>query len=180
MWTARLLAAPTVLGVAATSGIALLHPRRAGRSPQQRGKQGQSHHRWMVGGKLGFGWNPGGLICAWDWATANVHDPHFQPLMAQVDHLMIVLPAPGCHAKTGDPAPLTVGQRGPWNPWMRVATVLSMLTTVLPSKQVRQRVWAYCRARVGWTMAAFHLFARWGLEIADENMVRLSIAEFSL
>ena len=63
---------------------------------------------------------------------------------------------------------------------MRVATVLSMLTTVLPGKQVRQRVWAYCRARVGWTMAAFHLFARWGLEIADENMVRLSIAEFSL
>ena len=47
---------------------------------------------------------PRGLICAWDWATAN-HDPHFQPLMAQVDHLMIVLPAPGCHAKTGDPAP---------------------------------------------------------------------------
>ena len=46
-----------------------------------------------------------GLICAWDWATANVHDPHFQPLMAQVDHLMIVLPDPGCHAKTGDPAP---------------------------------------------------------------------------
>ena len=45
---------------------------------------------------------------------------------------------------------------------MRVATVLSMLTTVLPSKQVRQRVWAYCRARVGWTMAAFHLFASLG------------------
>jgi hypothetical protein len=42
------------------------------------------------------------------------------------------------------------------------------------------RVWAYFRARVAWTMAAFNLLARWGLEIDDEGMVRLSIAEFSL
>jgi hypothetical protein len=41
-------------------------------------------------------------------------------------------------------------------------------------------VWANFRARVAWTMAAFHLLARWGLEIDDEDMVRLSIAEFSL
>jgi hypothetical protein len=42
------------------------------------------------------------------------------------------------------------------------------------------RVWAYFRARVAWIMAAFHLLARWGLEIDDEDMVRLSIAEFNL
>ena len=42
------------------------------------------------------------------------------------------------------------------------------------------RIWAYFRARVAWTMAAFNLLARWSLEIDDENMVRLSIAEFSL
>jgi hypothetical protein len=29
-------------------------------------------------------------------------------------------------------------------------------------------------------MAAFNLLARWSLEIDDENMVRLSIAEFGL
>ena len=29
-------------------------------------------------------------------------------------------------------------------------------------------------------MAAFNLLARWGLEIDDENLVHLSIAEFSL
>jgi hypothetical protein len=59
-------------------------------------------------------------------------------------------------------------------------TVLSMLTTICHSQQGGHRVWAYCRARVAWTMAAFNLLARWGLEIEDENMVRLSIAEFSL
>jgi hypothetical protein len=61
-----------------------------------------------------------------------------------------------------------------------VETVLSMLPTVLHSKQVGHRVWAYFRARVAWTMVAFNLLARWGLEIDDEGMVRLSIAEFSL
>jgi hypothetical protein len=55
-----------------------------------------------------------------------------------------------------------------------------MLTTVFHSKKVGHRVWAYFRARIAWTMAAFNLLARWGLEIDDENMVHLSIAEFSL
>src|SRR5437879_4121296 len=49
-WTQAFLAAPTVLGGIDTSGIALLHPRRAGRSPQQRGRPGLSYHRWLVGG----------------------------------------------------------------------------------------------------------------------------------
>ena len=55
-----------------------------------------------------------------------------------------------------------------------------MRTTVFHSKKVGHRVWAYCRARIAWTMAACNLLARWGLEIDDENMVGLSIAEFSL
>jgi hypothetical protein len=55
-----------------------------------------------------------------------------------------------------------------------------MLTTVFHSKQGGHRGWASCRARVAWTMAAFNLLARWDRAIDDENMVRLSIAEFSL
>jgi len=51
-WTDRFLAEPTVLGVADTYGIELLHPYRAGRSEKQIGKKGYSNHRWIVGGKL--------------------------------------------------------------------------------------------------------------------------------
>jgi hypothetical protein len=123
---------------------------------------------------------PGGVICAWDCATANVHDTHFQPLSAQFADTMIILTATGFHAKTGDPATMKVCPRGTWHTRMVVETVLSMLTTVFPSKKVGHRVWAYFRARLAWTMAAFNLLARWGLEIDDANMVRLSIAEFSL
>jgi hypothetical protein len=61
---------------------------------------------------------------------------------------------------------------------MLVEMVLSMLTTVFQNKQVGHRVWASFHARVAWRMAAFNLLARWGLEIDDEGMVRLSIAEF--
>ena len=63
---------------------------------------------------------------------------------------------------------------------MVVATVLSMLTTVFYSKQVGHRVWTYFRARLAWMMAAFHLLARWGMEIDEHAMVRLSIAAFGL
>ena len=51
-WTARFLAAPTVLGVADTYGIELIHPMREGRSPAQIGKKGQEQSsvdcRWQA------------------------------------------------------------------------------------------------------------------------------------
>jgi tetratricopeptide (TPR) repeat protein len=75
---------------------------------------------------------------------------------------------------------LQVCPPGTWNTRMLVETVLSMLTTVFHSKTVGHRVWASCRARVAWTMAACNLLARWGLAIDDEHMVRLSIAECGL
>ena len=53
-WTTRFLAAPTVLGVADSYGIELIHPIREGRSPAPMDKKGQSNHRWIVGGKLCF------------------------------------------------------------------------------------------------------------------------------
>src|SRR5262249_28896553 len=179
-WTTRLLAAPTVLGVADTSGVELIHPMREGRSPAQLGKKGQSNHRWIVGGQLCFILHPWGLVCAWDCATAHVHDSHFQPLIAQFVDPMIIWTDTGVHAKTGDPIHMKVCPRGPWNTRMVVETVLSMLTPIFHSKKVGHRGWAYFRARLAWTMAAFNLLARWGMEIDDDNMGRLSIAECSL
>ena len=179
-WTARFLATPTVLGVADTYGIALIHPMREGRSPAQIGKKGKSNHRWIVGGKLCFVLNQWGVICAGDCAPANVHDTHFQPLIAQFDNRMIALPDTGFHAKTGDPANMKVCQRGTWNVRMLVETVLSMLTTVCHCKQMHHRVWAYFRAHLAWIMAVFNVLAQWTLEVDDNDMVHLSIAEFSL
>jgi hypothetical protein len=179
-WTARFLAAPTVLGVADTYGIELIHPRRAGRSPAQMGKQGQRNHRWIGGGKLWCILTQWGWIGAWACATANVHATHLQPLIARVDGQMMVLTDPGVQAQTGAPAHRHICPRGPWNTRMLVATGWSRLTTVFHSKQVGHRVWAYFRARRAGTRAACNLLARWGLEIDDEHMVRLSIAEFSL
>jgi hypothetical protein len=179
-WTTRFLAAPTVLGVADSDGIELIHPMREGRSPAQIGKKGKSNHRWIVGGKRCFILNQRGLIGAWDCATANVHGTHFHPLIAQFHDQMIILTDPGCHAKTGDPATMKVCPRGTWNTRMLVETVLAMLTTVCQSKNVGHRVGVYFRARIARTMAAFKLLARWGMTVDDHEMVHLSIAEFSL
>src|SRR5262245_12398420 len=71
-WTQAFLAAPTVLGVIDTYGIALPHPRREGRSPQPTGRPGVSNQRWIVGGKRCLLRNQWGLIVAWAWATAQV------------------------------------------------------------------------------------------------------------
>jgi hypothetical protein len=179
-WMARFLATPTVLGVADSYGIELVHPMREGRSPHQMGKKGKSNHRWIVGGKLGFVLNQWGLVCAWDCATANVYDAFFHPLIAQFDQRMIVLTDTGFHAKTGDPANMKICQRGMWNVRMLVETVLSMLTTVFHCKKMRHCVWAYFRAHLAWAMAAFNILAQWTLAVDDYGMVHISIAEFSL
>lgn len=84
-WTRRFLSEPTLLGVADSYGIELIHPRREGRSDKQIGKKGQSNLRWIVGAKLCFVLNRFGLVVDWTMDTANVSDKTFQPLIAQFE-----------------------------------------------------------------------------------------------
>ena len=179
-WTAPLLAAPTGLGGADRAGSACIPPLRDGRRPHQRGQQGPSHQRWSGGGKRCLGLNQWGVVWAWDGATANVHDAPFHPLRAQCVDPMMVLTDTGCQAKTGAPAHMPVCQRGRWTGRMGVETIFSLWTTVFAGKKVRQRVWAYVHARMAWTMAAFNLWAQWGLEVDASNFLHLARAECSL
>jgi hypothetical protein len=180
-WVDRFLAAPTVLGVADTYGIELIHPWREGRSPRQIGRKGMSNRRWIVGGKLALVLNRWGLVAAWDCATANVHDTTFQPLVARFVEEMVVLTDGGFHAHTGDPPNMKVCHKGEWNDRMAVETVLSMLTVVCHTKQMHHRAWACFRAHLGGLMALFNLLVQWyGLTPDDKGRIRLSIAAFSL
>jgi len=180
-WSEHFLAQPTILGIADSYGIELIHPMREGRSPQQIGKKGISNHRWIVGGKLAFIINQSGLVTAWTCDTANVHDSTFHPLIELFNEQMIVFADQGFHAKTGDPPNLKICKRGTWNERMIVETVLSMLTTVCHFKKISHRVWDYFRARLGFTMAAFNLLVQLhGLEPDENGRIHLSIAEFGL
>lgn len=180
-WAQRFLSAPTVLGVADSYGIELIHPIREGRSPHQIGKKGKSNHRWIVGDKLALLLNQWGLVCDWDCDTANVHDSRFLPLIAQFENQMIVLADGHFHAKSGDPSNLKVCPRGTWNDRMIVETVLSMLTLVCHFKKVMHRMWDYFRARLAFTMAAFNVLMQWdGLQSDENGFIHLSIAQFSL
>jgi hypothetical protein len=179
-WTAQCLAAPTVLGIADSYGREFIPPLREGRSPHQMGTTGNSHQRWMGGGQRCVVLHQWGLVCAWDGATANVHDAHVHPRSTPFGETMLVLTDTGVHAKTGAPVHRHVCQRGTWNGRMLVETLFALLTTVCHGTKVRQRVWGYFRARVAWTMAACNLLAQWGLEVDDNHSLHLSIAEFSL
>jgi hypothetical protein len=180
-WTQAFLAAPTVLGVIDTDGIALIHPIREGRSPQQIGRKGLSNHRWMVGGKRCLLLNPYGLVVGWACSTATVAEHTFQWLIRQVDGRMIVLSDTAFHAAAGDPANLKLCPRGEWQDRLLVETVLSMLTRVCHFKRGMHRVWEYLQARLAFTMAAFNVLVQWhGFQPYASGFVPLSIAEFSL
>lgn len=185
-WAARFLAEPTIMGVADTYGIELIHPWREGRSPKQIGRKGKSNHRWIVGAKLGLVLNKWGLVCGWDCDTANVHDSAFQPMVEQFEEEMVVLTDHGFYSKGGNPANMLVCKRGTWNTRIMIETVLSMLTTVCHIKHMAHRLWAYLQARFAFCLAAFNLLAQWdgpapaGLRPDDAGRVHLSIAQLSL
>lgn len=182
-WTARFLAAPTVLGVADSYGVELLHPYRAQRPPRpgRLGRKGLSNHRWIVGGKLGVVLNTWGLICAWGADTANVHDSAFQPLIARFATQMVVLAAEHFARKEGNPPHLKVCPRGRWNDRMLVETTFSMLTLVCHAKRAIHRVWRYFTTRLAFTVALFNLLVQWhGLSVDEHGQAHRSIAQFSL
>ena len=180
-WTDRFLAQPSLLGVADTYGIELLHPRREGRSPEQLGNKGLSNWRWIIGAKLGFVLNHLGLVCAWDCNLASVSDKDFRPLVAQFADQMVVLVDTGFHGQAFDPVNMKICKRGTWNTRMMIETVLSMLTTVCHLKKIAHRQADYFRARMAFILSAFNLLVQWhGLNPDEQGMVHLSIAEFSL
>jgi hypothetical protein len=66
-------------------------------------------------------------------------------------------------------------------PQLLHALVLSMLTLVCHFKKVMHRGWAYCQARLAFTMAAFNVLVQWhGFQPNASGFVPLSMAAFSL
>lgn len=84
----------------------------------------------------------------WDCNTANVHDQTFQPLPAQYDGAMIVLPDSGFHqakslpqAGTGsDPTNVKLRQRGQWNVRMTVEITLAGVEVILTPNALQRPV----------------------------------------
>jgi hypothetical protein len=180
-WTGRFMADATLLGVADTYGIELVHPAREAREVGRFARKGKSNRRWIIGGKLGLVLNKWGLVCAWDASTANVSDIHFRPMVQAFEGRMVVLTDNGFHGTTGDPPNMKVCKPRTWDVRMVVETVLSMLTVVSHFKRIGHRVWRYFVARLAYTMAAFNVLAEWhGLPPDDNGFVHLSIAQFSL
>jgi len=178
-WTKRFLAEPTVLGIADTYGIELIHPIREGRSKRQIGKKGVSNHRFIVGCKVCFVTNKFGLICGFDVATANVYDAKFRPLIESFKGEMIVFVDSHFHSRDGkDPENMKVCRRGKWNERMLIETVFSMMTRIFNFKKMAHRVWEYLRARISFAVAAFNILARSGMKVDENGFVHLSIAEF--
>ena len=185
-WTDSFLAQPTVLGVADSYGVELLHPWREKRGGHRRiarrsGRKGLSNHRWIIGGKLAVVLNKWGVVSGWAADTANVHDSAFQPLVARFAEEMIVLTDANFVRAEGNPPNMKVCPRGTWNERMLVETFFAMLTSVCHCKKMLHRVWRYFTMRLAFTVAAFNVLVQWdGLPLDDHGEAHLSIAQFSL
>lgn len=181
-WCERFLADPSFFTVLDSYGIELIHPIRAGRSLRQIGKKGKSNWRWIVGMKLCWLLNDCGAVVAWGWATANVHDQTFLPLIEPFEGETIVLADTGFADADGIPAHLKLCPRGTWNERMLVETTFSLVTMVCGLKKCFHRVLRYFVARLAYVAAMFNtlLALNRNLQPEADPYQQLHIAHFSL
>jgi hypothetical protein len=154
--------------------IELLFPIREGRSQQQEG-------RWSIGIKLCVLLNDVCRVVNWDWATMNVHDKHFHPLVEPWMDETIVLADFGFRDKDGVPENMKICEKGTWNERMCVETVLSMLTVICDLKRIRHRLSEYIQMRLAYVAAMFNILLDLFHKCHPEaDAFKMSIAEFSL
>ncbi len=180
-WCELLLSDPTFFTVLDSYPIELLFPIREGRSQQQVGKKGRDKGRWSIGIKRCVLLNAVGRVVNWDWATMNVNDKHFHPLVEPFIGQTIAMADFGFRDKDGVPENMKICKKGTRNERMCVETVFSMLTTVCDLKRIRHRLSAYIQMRLTYVVAMFNiLLDLFHLRHPEADPFKMSIAEFSL
>jgi hypothetical protein len=180
-WCDLLLSDPTFFTVIDSYPIELLFPIREGRSEQQVGKKGRDKGRWSIGVKLCLLLNDVCRVVNWDWATMNVNDKHFHPVVEPFIGGTIVLANFGFRDKESVPENLKICKKGTWNERMCVETVFSMLTQVCDLKRIRHRLSAYIQMRLAYVVAMFNiLLDLFHFRHPETDPFKMSIAEFSL
>ena len=180
-WCNLLLSKPTFFTVIDSYPIELLFPIREGRSEQQAGKKGRDKGRWSIGIKFCVLLNDICRVVNWDWATMNVNDKHFHPLVEPFIGQTIALADFGFRDQAGVPENMKICKKGTWNERMCVETVFSMLTLVCDLKRIRHRLSAYIQMRLAYVVAMFNiLLDLFHLRHPEADPFKMSIAEFSL
>jgi hypothetical protein len=180
-WCDLLLSNPTFFTVIDSYPIELLFPIREGRSEQQVGKKGRDKGRWSIGIKFCLLLNDVCRVVNWDWATMNVNDKHFHPVVEPFIGETITLADFGFRDKDGVPENMKICKKGTWNERMCVETVFSMLTMVCDLKRIRHRLSAYLQMRLAYVVAMFNiLLDLFHLRHPEAGPFKMSIAEFSL
>ncbi len=156
-WCDLLLSDPSFFIVIDSYPIELLFPIREGRSQQQVGKKGRDKGRWSIGIKLCVLLNDLCRVVNWDWATMNMYDKHFHPVVEPFRRQTIALADFGFRDKAGMPENLKICKKGTWNERMCVETVFSMLTIVCDLKRIRHRLSAYIQMRLAYVVAMFNI-----------------------
>jgi len=180
-WCNLLLSQPSFFTVIDSYPIELLFPIREGRSQQQVGKKGRDKGRWSVGIKLCWLLNDTCRVVSWDWATMNVSDKHFHPMLEPFIGQTIVLADYGFRDAKGNPENLKICKKGTWNERMCVETTLSMVTLVCDLKRIRHRLVEYIQARLAFVSAMFNILLDLFHNLHPAaSPFQMGIAEFSL
>jgi hypothetical protein len=180
-WCNLLMAEPSFFTVIDSYPIELIFPIRQGRSQQQVGKKGRDKGRWSVGVKLCWLLNDTCRVVSWDWATMNVYDKHFHPMLKPFVGQTIVLADYGFRDAEGNPENLKICKKGTWNERMCVETTLSMVTLICDLKRIRHRLAGYIQARLAFVSAMFNVLLDLFHKLhPDASPFQMGIAEFSL
>lgn len=156
-YTDRFLKEPSFFTVIDTFGIALIHPRREGRSPNQLGRKGLSNGRWIVGIKLAWLVNAAGEVVDWSWDTANEADNLFRETATRYDGRTITLSDLGFRKQDTPHQNLKFCEKGTWNERYQIESDFSFVEGVCHSKKLYHREEHHLESRLGYLAALLNV-----------------------
>lgn len=170
-YTDAFLAEPAFLTIADTYGIARIHPRREGRSPQHVGKKGTSNGRWIVGVERGWLVPNAGKGVTWPWDTANVSDREVRAMPVAYKSEPITVGDFGFREQDAPHDNRHFCAKGTWSERFTIETDVSWVCQRFNGKQMYQRTSRYIDARLGYLSARMN-------GLLDVASVPRSLAEF--
>jgi hypothetical protein len=111
----------------------------------------------------------------WDWATMNVNDNHFHPVVEPFIGETLALADCGFRDKEGVPENMKICKKATWNERMGVETIFSMLTIVCDLKRIRHRLSPCIRMRLAYVVAPFNILQDLAESFAVCHIPRLGV-----
>ena len=154
-YVAIFLKCPTIMNIADSYSVELIHPTRYNRKKQLNSfiRKGFSNNRWMVGRKIGIVINSSFEIVHYNTDLAGGTDKTFNKDFSNINGIILADTGYNDKDKSQIPKNLKICKKGTWNDRMLIESLFSLWKRMLNTKQMMVKTLNGFNARASYLCA---------------------------